>query len=214
MAQNESVQNLKISACAIIGCVLGGIALLLSAVPIVNNFAFVLGLIGLILGVIGLVGTIRKKRGGKVLAIVTVVISALSLVIVLASQSFYGSVLDDAGKQMNDSLDRSTGKKTDEILNIDVTVDLGQLSAQSDEYGIVTTSLPVKVTNKLDEKKSYSIHLEIVDANGGRVVEDYVSANDLGPKQTQDFTAFSYIDSAKLDQAKAGTVKIVDVSQF
>jgi hypothetical protein len=91
-------------AVSIVGIVLGGLALLLSWVPIINNLAAILALVGLVLGIIGLVQAIRRK-GPKALSVVALVLSGLSLVIVVATQAFYGAVLDE----VSDSLDEAAG---------------------------------------------------------------------------------------------------------
>ncbi len=90
------------SAWGIIGIVLGGLALLLSWVPIINTLALVLGLIGLALGIVALVQAIRR-RGPRALGIIAVVLSALSIVIVLATQAFYGAVLDEVAESLDES---------------------------------------------------------------------------------------------------------------
>lgn len=204
----------KTSVSAIVGIIFAVIALLLSAVPIVNNFAFVLAIIGLICGIIAMVGISKGKKSGKGLAIATIILSVVAFGIVLASQAMYGKALDDAGKKIDDSSKKMTGEKTDEILGKDVTVDLGTFSSTADEYGIVKTALPVKITNKLSEKKSFSVQIEAIDASGARIVDDTIYANDLGASQAQDFTAFQYVDSAKLDAVKTAKFKIVKVSEM
>ena len=86
------------SIAAIVGLILGIIALVLSAMPIINNFAFILGIIGLIFGIVGVVGTRDKKKSGKGIAIASVIVAALACVIVLASQAVYSAALDEAGQ--------------------------------------------------------------------------------------------------------------------
>ena len=53
------------SAAAIVGLVLGILAIVISWVPIVNNFAFIVGLIGLVFAIVGLTGTLRGKKRGR-----------------------------------------------------------------------------------------------------------------------------------------------------
>ena len=84
------------SVASIVGLVLGILALILSWMPIINNFSFVLGLIGLVFAIVGMVGTLRGTRAGKGLAIASLVINILSLVLVLATQGMYSAALDDA----------------------------------------------------------------------------------------------------------------------
>lgn len=204
----------KLSLSALVGLIIGIIGLLLSAVPIVNNFAAVLAVVGLVFGIVGLVKVMKGKRRGKGLAIAAVIVSALALVVVFASQAFYGSVIDQASKEANKSMDRASGAATADILGKDVDVTLGTFSAETDQYGLVTTKLPVKVTNKLGEAKSYTIKIEAVDASGNRIVDDTLYVDKLGANQSQDLEAFKYVDSAKLDAVKSATFKIASVSEM
>ena len=82
-------------ALGILAIVFGAIALVGSWIPIINNLSFLIGILGLVLGVIGLIVN-RKKQ--KTLAIVGSVISILSLIIVIATQSFYSRAIDEASK--------------------------------------------------------------------------------------------------------------------
>lgn len=84
------------SAMAVTGLVLGIVALVTSALPIINNFSFFLAALGAIFAIIGLVATVRKTRKGKVLAVVGLVLSVVSIVVVLASQSMYSAAIDKA----------------------------------------------------------------------------------------------------------------------
>jgi hypothetical protein len=204
----------RLSTGALVGLILGIISLLLSAIPIINNFAAVLAIVGLICGILGLTGVMKGRRRGKGLAIAAVILSGLALVIVIASQALYGSVLNNASKEMNKSLDKVSGNATSEILGKDVDVTLGTFTATEDNYGIATTSLPVKVTNKLSEPKSYTVKVEADDTNGNRIVDDTVYVDKLGPNQSQDLEAFKYIDSSKLDAVKSAKFKITSVSEM
>jgi hypothetical protein len=201
------------SGIALAALIIAGIALLMSAVPIINNFAFFLAAISLILGITGVILS-KKTRAGRGKAIAGIILSVLATVIVFASQSFYGSVLDTASTELNETIDKSSGDATEELLKNDVTVVMGTFAATTDEYGIVTTELPVTVTNKHAEKKSYSIHIEAIGADGARIVDETVYANDLGTGQTQQLKAFTYVALDKVEVVKTATFKIVTVSQY
>ena len=82
------------SVLAIVGLVLAIIALLVSFVPIVNNGAFVLGLVGAVFAIVGIVQTGKGKRRGRGLAVAGLVIAVLSVVIVLVTQSMYSAAID------------------------------------------------------------------------------------------------------------------------
>ena len=84
------------SVAAIVGLVLGVLAIVMSWMPIINNFAFVIGGVGIISAIVGLVGVLRGKKAGKELAIAAVVVNALSIVIVLGTQSMYSAAIDSA----------------------------------------------------------------------------------------------------------------------
>ena len=84
-------------ALKITSLVLGIIAITVSWIPIVNNLTVLLGGIAVILGVAYLFLDYRKKMNmQRGFAIVGVVLGAISLVVMFATQSFYGSVLEEA----------------------------------------------------------------------------------------------------------------------
>ena len=207
------MDNKKTSAMAITGLVLAIIGLLLSALPVINNFAFVLALLGLIFGITGLIKTRKGVQKGKGISITAIILSAIALATVLVTQQIYSSALNEASKSINETTGKMSGEKTDELLKTDVDAKLGQFVATKDEYGLEQTKLPVTVTNKNTASKSYSIQVEAVDASGARIAEDTIYANDLGAGQTQQFEIFKYIETSKLDAVKAAQFKIVKVSQ-
>lgn len=100
----------------ILAIVFGGIALIGSWMPIINNLSFIIAILALILGIIGLF--INKKRP-KTLAIIGTVIAVVSMAIVLITQSMYANALNNVSKNVetavssaNSSIEAS--KKEDE----------------------------------------------------------------------------------------------------
>lgn len=89
-------QPKRLTVCGVVGVVFGALGLLLSFIPIVNNFAAVLGAIGVILSIIAIVGTFRGKKHGKAVSVVAAVLSVLAIVITLAMQSATSKAIDDA----------------------------------------------------------------------------------------------------------------------
>lgn len=199
----ENIEAKK-SGFATAGLVLGIIGICLSFIPILNNASFFLGVLAVIFGIISL---LKKASKGK--AIAALILGVLSVVITLSLQDSWSKSLDDISKD----LDTASGKNTEEVLK-KVEVNIGNLEATSDEYGFVDSKLVVKVTNKEKEKKSYSITIEAVSADGSRIDQDTIYANDLGANQSQDFELFTYISSDKLDVMKAATFKIVEASMY
>ena len=93
-------------------------------------------------------------------------------------------------------------------------MELGNFEVTKSSYGVTNTKLTIKVTNKTSEKKSFSFHIEAVDATGARINEDYVYANDLAAGQSQSFEIFTYISSDKLEAMKNATFKIIEASMY
>ena len=76
------------------------------------------------------------------------------------------------------------------------------------------TKLTVKVTNKTNETKSFSIKVEAVDANGSRINQDYVYANNLTAGQSQDFDIFQFVSSDQIEAMQNATFNIVEASSY
>lgn len=92
---------------AIASMVLGIIALLLSWVPIINNLAAVLAVVGLGLGIPALVLARRGTHGGMGLAITGLVTSVLALVLVIVTQLFFLKVVDEVENGLQEGINAS-----------------------------------------------------------------------------------------------------------
>ena len=202
MAENVKTKKSGLSTA---GMVLGIVGIVLSFIPIINNIAFFLGILAVIFGIIGLV-----KKAGKGKAIAGLVLGILAIVITLAMQSAVSDAIDETSKE----LDKVTGNSTEEVLKNDANVTLGDLQITKGEYGLNDTKMVVTVKNITNKKMSYSFHIEAVDADGKRIDEDYVYANDLSAGQTQDFEIFTYIEDSKLDAMRSATFKIIEASAY
>lgn len=185
--------------------VLGIIGVCTSFIPIVNNVSFILGLIGAIFAIISLI-----KKASKGQAVAGIILCIIAIVVTLSAQKALGDGLNE----VSSNLDKATGNSTEEILANDVDVQLGNFEVIEGNYGFNDTKLTVKVTNKTNEKRSFSLHIEAVDSNGSRINEDYVYANDLGAGQSQNFDIFTLVASEKIDIMKNATFKIVEASMY
>lgn len=199
------MEEKKKSGFATAGLVLGIIGICTSFIPIVNNLSFVLGAIGVIFAVISLV-----KKASKGQAIAGVILCVLAIVITINSQK----ALSDSLNEVSANLDKASGASTEEVLANDANVELGKFEVTKDSYGMTDTKLTVKVTNKTTEKKSFSFHIEAVDASGTRINEDYVYANDLASGQSQSFDIFTLVTSDKINEMKNATFKIIEASMY
>lgn len=101
-------------ALGIVTIVLGGLGFLGSLIPIVNNISFVFGIIALILGIITLI--ISKKAKGKItLGLIGTILSVVTIILVLVSQSFYSKSIENATKDASETSSISSNgvKKAD-----------------------------------------------------------------------------------------------------
>ena len=183
--------------------VLGIIGICTSFIPIVNNVSFILGVLAIIFAVISLI-----KRAGTGKAVAGLVIAIIAIVVTIQSQK----ALSDGINTISNSIDKATGANTEEVLKNDVEVILGNFEATTDEYG--NTKLVATVKNKLNESKSFNIHVEAVDSNGNRIAEDYIYANNLGAGQTQQIEIFNLVQSDKVDSLKKANYKIIEASVY
>lgn len=219
--ENNSGYTPGKSTGAIIGLVLGIIALITSFLPIINNGSAILAFIGLICSVVGVVGTMRKKKSGKGLAIVALIINILAIAIVVGTQSMYSSALDKASKptlsSTNGSAASATAKPAD--ASADQSSEATSAQASSDAYTITddqivkdtySAKIAGTLTNNTDKKISnVQVTYTVYDAQGAQIGTAYANTTNLEPNGTWKFEAFSI---AKPDQI--ATYKLSGVTGF
>ena len=214
MSQDKTERK---SGLAIAGFIIAILAILGSAIPIFNNVSFFFAVVALVLGVIGLISIKKGKRVGQGLAIATIILSVLTFVVVLATQSFYGKVANDVGNSVTESVNDYDGTNTEKLLanNVDVTLGAFVFTAGAEPSFSYddATELPVTIKNKSSEKASYSVKIEAVDASGNRIAEETLYVSDLNPGQSVSEKAFKYVEEAKLESVKSATFKILEVSK-
>src|SRR4051812_38933588 len=125
--------------------VLGILALLLSWIPIINNFAAVLALVGLGLGIPALISGRRGTRRGTGLAITGLVTSVLALVLVVVTQMFFAKVIDEVDRAIDEGVSQSDIAPADPSAAEDVAstaevVPLG-VAAQVGDYEVSVDSV-------------------------------------------------------------------------
>lgn len=202
MSNTEQVAK---SGFATAGLVLGIIGVCTSFIPFINNLSFVLAIIAIIFAIISL---IKKVSKGK--AIFALILAILTIIITLSAQKTASDALDAVSRE----LDKASGASTEEVLKNDAEVELGKFKVSTDEYGLTETKMTVKVTNRTNETKSFSIQVEAVDKNGSRIISDYITANNLTAGQSQNFDIFEFVPEDNLDKMKDATFNIVEASVF
>ena len=195
------------------GLVLGIIGVLLSAVPIINNFAAILGVLAAIFGLVGVLQSREGKRSGRGISITVLILGIVTVGIVIASQAMYSATIDSVGKSVGDSIDKSSGNKTDELLKTDVDVTLAVFVAEDQGYGMFNTSLEVTTKNKTTEKHSFTVKVEALDETGARIADDTLYVNDLAAGQSQKDKAFTYVDSALVPKLQVAKFKVYSVGE-
>ncbi len=185
--------------------ILGIIAMCTSFLPVINNASFIMGILAAIFGIISL---IKKSKKGK--AIAGLILGVLSVIITISLQNSWSKALDD----LSDDLNTISGDNTEEVLKKYVDVTFDSFVGNVDEYGFTDTKLPVNVTNKSNEKKSFSIEIEAVDSNGNRIDTDTIYISNLNPGQTQIETAFTLVSSDKVATLKTAKFNVVNVSMY
>ncbi|MCI1983362.1 MAG: DUF5067 domain-containing protein [Bifidobacteriaceae bacterium] len=108
------------TASGITALVLGILAAILSFIPIINNFAAFLAVVGIVFGIIGFVATKKTgKKKGRGIAIAGAILSILALVITLVMQSAFSSAIDSATSSAakdstsSSASDSTSSKKSD-----------------------------------------------------------------------------------------------------
>lgn len=86
---NDDKPAERYKALSITSIVFGSLALLISWIPFVNTGGAIIGVIALILGIIAQLINLKRK---KILSIIGISLSILSIVVVIATQSTYSSV--------------------------------------------------------------------------------------------------------------------------
>ena len=203
-----SEQNTKqgASGLAIAGLVLGILAAVSSWIPIINNFSFVLALIGAVFAVVGVVSAVRGTRGGKGLAIAALVVNVVAIGIVLATQSAMSAAIDEAtsspevssvstseGASADAATDQAAADAqgtTDLAPGASVTLESGlTVSVDSVETGLANydgselVGVQVTYVNNGDEQADYNTYdWKGEDADGAQEYGTYYSeaADDLG----------------------------------
>ena len=187
------------------GLVLGIIGICTCFLPIINNASFIMGVLSIVFGIICI---IKKASKGK--AIAALVLGILSIVITLSLQDSWSKSLDN----LSNDLDTMSGNNTEEVLKNNVDVSFGNFEVIQGDYGLTDTKLEVRIINKSNEKKSFSIQIEAVDENGTRIETDTIYINNLGAGQSQTEKAFTYVSNEKIDALKKAKFNVVEVSMY
>ena len=192
----EQTQAKGTSGLAVAALVLGILALLASFVPIINNGAFIIAIIGLILAI---VGRSQVKKGGKSgggMAVAGIVLNIVAIVITLMVQAACSAALDSinttSGSVASSSAAATSGAGGEAAEQVDTanmavgqTVDVdGGLSITVNSItpglvnydGSAVTGVSVTYVNNGSSNASFNVYdWKAEDANGAQRSETYYS---------------------------------------
>jgi hypothetical protein len=178
-------------------------------IPILGIIAFPLAVVGLVFGIIAIAGANKGVRAGKGMAIVGTILCVLALVLAVIGIVIVDKAFKDLGHSMNDI----TGQSTEEILQNDLDVQLGQFVTDNDPY-VKSGKMVVTLHNKSDNSASFSVEVEAVDASGNRIEDDTTFVQALAPGQSTQKDMFVLVMSDKYAAMKTATFKVVKVSKY
>jgi|GEM_PF-447522 len=166
------------SGLAVTALVLGAIALMTSFLPIINNFSFVLALIGAVFAVVGIVATGKSKaKKGRGLAIAGLLTSVIAAILVLVTQSMYVAAIQSAvegpkpvttseASEQADYSSMAVGQSVSLDNGMVVTV-TGVRSGLSDYSGDPITEVTVSYSNSGKSNEHFNaLDWKAEDANG------------------------------------------------
>lgn len=196
------------SGLSVAAMVLGIIGIALSFIPIINNAAFVLGILAFIFGLICL---FKKKGIGK--AVTGVILGVTAIVVTIVMQTYTVKSIDKALDDFSSDMSDITGDNTESLLKNDIEVTFGTFQIENDEF-FESYKLPVTIKNKGKEKSSFSVKIEAVDASSARIDNDTVYVDSLNAGQTQEAEAFTLITEETAQKFKNAEFKVLEVSKY
>ena len=200
----EEKKEKKKSGLGTAGMILGIVGVCTSFIPIINNLSFVCGVVGFILALISLC---KKASIGQ--SIAGIVLCIFACVFTISAQNSLSQSLNE----WSSDIDKWAGNSTEKILAEDIDVAIGDFKTKT-TYGFTETELPVTITNKTNNKQSFSVQIEAVKSDGTRIDTDTVYASNLNGGQSQELKAFTLVTSDKVSDLKNATFKILEVSEY
>lgn len=193
---SEANGNKATSGMAIAGLVLGILAAVSSWIPIINNFSFILAVIGMVFAIVGVIGTVRGKKAGKGIAIAALVINLVAAGIVLAMQSAMSAAIDDATSGLVSTEDVTVQQQ--EGTDVDAGTDsadqqayaISDVQMTGDDYSVTISGT---FTNNSDAEVSYvQVSYRLLDAEGAQIGTAYANTNNLPAGGTWKFEAMGF----------------------
>jgi hypothetical protein len=148
---------------AIASMVLGIVALLLSWIPIINNVAAIVAVVGLGLGIPALIRARRGTHSGTGMAITGLVTSVVAVVVVILTQMLFVKAIDEVERSFDESL-----------AEIESGAEPGAEEETAETQEVVPLGVPAPVGD-------YQVTVDAVELNGNEAV---AAANEFNEPPT------------------------------
>lgn len=215
------------SVCAIIGLVLGVIALIFSWIPLVNMLSMVLALPGLVLGIIGIRGTRKAgKKTGRPVAIVGTVLCIVALFMSFGANKAASDALKKsqdekaqsvaaASSNARSSTETKTENKTDNKSDAQASNSEKTVKYQVTEEAGAADSYSYKITGKLTNNSGkdtgyVQVNYNLYDAEGNQIGTALANTNNLKAGKTWAYEATSLIK----DPSKVAKFELADITAW
>ena len=170
--QFEQSKGQGTSGLAIAALVFGVAAISTSFLPIINNASFFIALAGVIFAIAGIVAT-RKGKGkkGRGIAIASLIISAVAIVIVVATQAFFVSLFNTAlngAKPVSTTAQSAQSQKA--VQSEYDSLNVGQSVTLSNGMTVTVNGVREGLRNY---DGSHVTEVAVTYSNGGRHNEDF-----------------------------------------
>lgn len=192
----DSPKNKIVLITTYLGLLLAVVALVLSLIPLTNDFGLWIAVLAVALELFGIF-----KKDGK-MPQKMLIISVVVLVVAIASvaiQNIYEQSLIDHKMYLQ------SGEATEEILKGDLKVSIGEWTNEG---------LEVTLENKNSENKGYNVLIEAKDENGSQIVNEMISVGGIAPGKKIDITIFARLTDAQKESMKNAKFDVVSVSQY
>lgn len=133
------------------------VALALCWVPIVNNFAAVLGFIALGLGIASLI-VAAKRHGGKGMGFAASIIAIVSIILVFVTQTAYVKALDEVASSIEDAADgevAAPAEVVEQAADDSQVLDLGQ-AADIGEYSVNVSAVNLDAGKAISKANEFN----------------------------------------------------------
>jgi hypothetical protein len=195
-------EGFQISGVVVAALVIGVIAILANWIPYFRQYSVWVGILASVLALIGLI-----QAKGRLFAVLVLLVAGASIPISMFVQKLV--------RESDQAVQEARADSTAAILAQELDISFGSWSDVTNEAGLHTTSVPVKITAKKDVRDvSYTIHIEALSPSGQPVADSYLLVENLGQGQTSQQNAFAYVEENALEAMKTASFRVDEISRM